>query len=195
MNHCSPCNTDFTDEINFCTMCGQPLSAAPTTAPAEIPPASPPSVAAPAPAATPAAVQKPWHFGVRYLSGNKLHTKIRAEGTRLYIEQYKRILLFFKAGTKKNRLEAGEILAVRQEKKVAGVCVLEIIFGLWALLLDKYQGLVLLLLGLAGLRNTYLVLTHPGGEIRIGNGARFGSDMERFVTYVGQHSPNCKKDL
>ena len=165
MKKCAHCNQAFEDSAQFCTICGQPLT--PTQESAIVaPPFSPATV----PEAT-LERRKPWHFGVRYLSGNKLHTKIRAEGTRLYIEQYKRILLFFKVGAKSDRLEAGEILSLRQEKEVSAVAVLEIIIGIWALLLGKYQGLFVLLLGIWGLRNSYLILTCLNGEIRIGDGA------------------------
>ena len=188
MKKCAHCNQAFEDSAQFCTICGQPLTPMQESA-IVAPPFSPATV----PEAT-LARRKPWHFGVRYLSGNKLHTKIRAEGTRLYIEQYKRILLFFKVGAKRGRLEAGEILSLRQEKEVSAVAVLEIIIGIWALLLGKYQGLFVLLLGIWGLRNSYLILTCLNGEIRIGDGARWGSNMDGFLSYIGQHSPNCRRD-
>ena len=187
VRYCTKCGTPNHGNVSFCPKCGTPLAEGTSE---EI------SLVA-APIDENPNEEHQWRFDYEKFSDGAFslgaqYTIISAKGTKLSVEQSNRFL-FFPYGKHFDQFDVKDIRTIVQEKKISITAILWIILGL--LILVKSSSFLVAIafigLGIWSLRDTFVIIQHNRGGIRIRETKTFNSKREDFLNYVRRYNPNC----
>ena len=185
VRYCTKCGTPNNGDAAFCSKCGTSLSkgtSEETALVSTFPDADPNE-------------EHQWRFDYEKFSDGifslgSQYTIISAKGTELSVEQSSRFLLF-PYGQHADRFDVRDITAIVQEKKIAVAAVIEIILGLLGLFANPLLGALIIGFGIWSLRDTFVIIQHRRGGIRIRETKSFGNEREDFLNYIRRYNPNC----
>ncbi len=185
VRYCTKCGTPNNEDAAFCPKCGTPLNADGKSSAV---------VSVPVEDAIPDE-EHTWNFEYERFSDGGFfplgaqYTTISAKGTSLSVEQRSRAL-FFSYGQNFVQFDIMDIAAIVQEKKISFTAVFIILIGLLALMANPLISILAIGLGIWTLKDTFILIQHNRGGVRIKATKGLGDKPEDFMNYVRRYNPN-----
>lgn len=186
VRYCTKCGTPNNGDAAFCPKCGTSLNSAGNGGAL---------ISAKEKEALPNE-EHTWKFEYERFSDGGFfplgaqYTTISAKGTSLSVEQRSRAL-FFSYGQNFIQFDIMDIKAIVQEKKISFTAVFIILIGLLALMANPLISILAIGLGIWTLKDTFILIQHNRGGVRIKATKGIGDEPEDFLNYVRRYNPDC----